>query len=93
MGNRSKAARAHLNNLPKAPVKSYKATVEDWGDSNCLGYALDSKDGMWCVQIFHPFVCKSVDLHGDRNADSSDKLFSLLLAPIETPQLGCSFTL
>ena len=30
----------------KALVESYKATVEDWADSDGLDYALDSEDGM-----------------------------------------------
>ena len=29
MGRRSKASLAHINNLSKASLKSYKATVED----------------------------------------------------------------
>ena len=74
MGNKSKAARARLNNLPKAPVKSYKATVEDWGDSDGSDYALDSEDGM-CDMATVSDSCDGEILHAEKVSQGSGNLY------------------
>jgi hypothetical protein len=70
MGRRSKAALACLHNLSKAPLRSYKATVEDAPDS-------DADDANY-ISSMHDDTAADSDFDMDNTCSGANKKLDII---------------